>query len=309
EQLIAELMSIFYATAAEKEIHLSANWDVPHRYYYGDQTKIKEIFLNVVSNAVKYTSAGGSVSIDGRELPGDEPGWIKVRTVIEDTGIGMSEEFLPHLFDAFTRERNTTTGKVAGTGLGMPIVKKLVDLMHGTIKVESEVGKGTRVTLEIPHRLAEETYAGHAEHAGQDEEAPRPEILQGRHILLAEDNELNAEIATIVLEECGCTVDHAEDGIRCVAMVEQQPADRYDIILMDIQMPNMDGYKAARTIRRLQDKAKANIPIVAMTANAFEEDKQNALKAGMNGHLAKPLDTQKLMATLESILSRKQEEA
>lgn len=297
--VITELMSVFESDVKKKNISIYSEWDVPHRYIIVDVTKIKEIFLNLISNAVKYTPEGGTITIRGVELPCDKVGYICIKTEIEDNGIGMSKEYLPYLFEPFTRERNSTSTKVIGTGLGMPIVKKLVGLMGGNIEVESELGKGTKFTLILYHRLANESY--HINEIKIPEEEKK-KILQGKHILLAEDNELNAEIAKTILEESGFIVDHVEDGIQCVAKMEQMPAGSYDLILMDIQMPNMDGYKATHAIRELTDEVKASIPIVAMTANAFEEDKRMALSKGMNAHIAKPIDIEKIEEVLFSIL-------
>ncbi|MDO4484185.1 MAG: ATP-binding protein [Clostridia bacterium] len=304
DEIESEIMSIFGETVTKKQLHITSDISGTRRHVLGDQTKIKEIFLNLISNAVKYTPDGGSVTIRSRELPCNEDGYVLVETVIEDNGIGMSEDYLPHLFDSFTRERNTTTGKVAGTGLGMPIVKKLVDLMGGTIRVESELGKGTRFTMVLRHKLAD------AQDITQQPviDAQQMQLMQGSHFLLAEDNDLNAEIAAIMLEDRGITVDRAEDGIQCVAKMEQMPAGTYDMILMDIQMPNMDGYKAAQTIRQLKDPKKASIPILAMTANAFEEDRKNALAAGMNGHLSKPIDMNKAEQVICALLAEKEKQ-
>ena len=216
----------------------------------------------------------------------------------------MSAEFLPHIFDEFTRERTSTESKVAGTGLGMPIVKKLVDLMHGTIAVESELGKGTKFTLTLLHRIAD-TADAKSESEYSDEY--RIGDYAGKRILLAEDNELNAEIAMTILEEEGFLVEHAEDGIVCVDMLQKAAPDYYDLILMDIQMPNMDGYKATQIIRRLPDKQKAAIPIIAMTANAFEEDRKNAFRVGMNWHIAKPIDFKLLTQKLSELIGRETE--
>ena len=221
--------------------------------------------------------------------------------MVADTGIGMSAEFLPHIFDEFTRERTSTESKVAGTGSGMPIVKKLVDLMHGTIAVESELGKGTKFTLTLLHRIAD-TADAKSESEYSDEY--RIGDYAGKRILLAEDNELNAEIAMTILEEEGFLVEHAEDGIVCVDMLQKAAPDYYDLILMDIQMPNMDGYKATQIIRRLPDKQKAAIPIIAMTANAFEEDRKNAFRVGMNGHIAKPIVIDEVIKTIARNLDR-----
>lgn len=212
----------------------------------------------------------------------------------------MSEDYLPLLFDAFTREHNTTTGKVAGTGLGMPIVKRLVELMGGSIAVESVLGKGTKFTVILEHKIADEAYYTHRQSEMSDH--AKTELIKGKHILLAEDNELNAEIAMAILENMGILADRVEDGVQCVARIEQMPAGTYDMILMDIQMPNMDGYKATQVIRHFSDEKKANIPIVAMTANAFEEDKKMAFEKGMNGHIAKPIEVHKIEDIMISVL-------
>ena len=294
-----EIMGVFASTAKKKEVQLIYEQQVQHQHVMCDITKVKQIFVNLVSNAVKYTPSGGKVILRSQEIPCDTEGFIFIKTEIIDNGIGMSKEYLPKLFDAFTRERNTTTGKVTGTGLGMPIVKELVEMMGGNIEVESELGKGTKFTVTLRHRIADEKY--YNQKSGIVENV-RKEAFKGRHILLAEDNDLNAEIAITILEEMGLKIDRVEDGIECVSRIEQMPAGSYDLILMDIQMPNMDGYKATQTIRRLADKDKANIPIVAMTANAFKEDEEMALSVGMNGHIAKPIDVDKIGQVLGSIL-------
>lgn len=299
EAVITELISVFESDARKKNIKIHSHWDVQHRYFMADQTKIKEIFLNIISNAIKYTPEGGAVTIRATELPCDRDGYLCVKTEIEDTGIGMSKEYLPYLFEPFTREHNSTTAKVIGTGLGMPIVKKLVELMGGSIEVESEPGKGTRFTLILYHRLADE--AGNVDKT-EISDKEKKEVFQGKHILLAEDNELNAEIAGTILEEGGFLVDRVEDGLQCVEKIRQMPVGSYDLILMDIQMPNMEGYEATHAIRGLEDKAKASIPIVAMTANAFEEDRKMALSQGMNAHIAKPMDIGKIEEVLFTIL-------
>ena len=212
----------------------------------------------------------------------------------------MSEEFLPSLFEAFARERNTTMGKVAGTGLGMPIIKKYVDMMGGTIEAESKLGEGSRFTVTLEYRIADKNY--YEQDTEKASDMDETDGISGKHILLAEDNDLNAEIAEFILADMGLLVDRVEDGIQCVAKMEQEPAGTYDLILMDIQMPNMDGYKATQTIRKLSDPKKAGITIVAMTANAFDEDRKNAYKAGMNWHIAKPIRVDELLSALTEIL-------
>ncbi|MDO4488134.1 MAG: response regulator, partial [Eubacteriales bacterium] len=247
-----------------------------------------------------YTPAGGRVDVYVSELPGDKEGYTKYRASVVDTGIGMSKDFLPHIFDEFSREHTSTESKVTGTGLGMPIVKKILDIMNGEIEIESEPGKGTTVTITIPARLAGENVNAEAESGS--EEVYDDSVFNGRRLLIAEDNDLNAEIAMAVLNEAGFETERAENGIVCVDMVQKAEAGYYDLILMDIQMPEMDGYKATGIIRQLSDKDKASIPIIAMTANAFEEDKENALKAGMNAHVAKPFKVDVLKRTIGDIL-------
>ena len=290
---------LFDAQMKEKGVRFYHSVHVEHPDVMLDETKMREILLNLLSNALKYTPVGGEVSMTLTELPSEEKGEAIYQTVIADTGIGMSEEFLPHLFEDFSREHSSTESGVSGTGLGTAIVKKLVDLMNGTISVESQLGKGTRIILTVRHKIAAQNDMKVAEtmiHHYQTED------FAGKRILLAEDNDLNAEIAMAILSEAGFILERAEDGIICVDKVEKADPDYYDLILMDIQMPNMDGYKATRMIRGLSDQKKAHLPIIAMTANAFEEDRQNAFKAGMNGHIAKPIHVETLLQRLAEIL-------
>ena len=291
---------IFQAEAEKKGIHLEMEYKVQHEHVICDETKNREVFLNLISNAVKYTASGGTITIRIAELGCDRQDYVRIQTEVIDTGIGMSEEFLPSLFEAFARERNTTAAKVAGTGLGMPIIKKYVDMMGGTIEVESKLGEGSKFTVIMEYRIADKGYYEQDTDPSPDTE--ETDRISGKHVLLAEDNDLNAEIAEFILEDMGLIVDRVEDGIQCVARMEQKPAGTYDLILMDIQMPNMDGYKATQAIRRLADKEKAGIPIIAMTANAFEEDRKKALAKGMNGHIAKPVDAEKVKKTILSAL-------
>ena len=300
------IYKIFQAEAEKKGIHLEMEYDVQHEHVICDETKNREIFLNLISNAVKYTASGGAVTIRITELDCDRKDYVRIQTQVIDTGIGMSEEFLPSLFEAFARERNTTAAKVAGTGLGMPIIKKYVDMMGGTIEAESKLGEGSRFTVTLEYRIADKNY--YEQDTEKASDMDETDGISGKHILLAEDNDLNAEIAEFILEDMGLLVDRVEDGIQCVAKMEQEPAGTYDLILMDIQMPNMDGYKATEVIRGLSDKSKATIPIIAMTANAFEEDKKKALEKGMNGHIAKPVAAEKVEKTILSVLSRRSEQ-
>ena len=295
EDVRKSLFAVFDEKARKKNIALHCTMNVEHEHVLTDVTKVKEIFVNILSNAIKYTPSGGSVMMSVDELPCDEPGYMIVRNRVSDTGIGMSQDYMTKIFDAFTREQNTTKSKIAGTGLGMSIVRKYVDLLGGTIDVESELGKGSTITVTLKHKIADESYyvKKHIEESGKGSE-----ILEGRNILLAEDNDLNAEITEAILERAGIKTERVEDGIQCVNMLEKMPAGTYDMILMDIQMPKMNGYKATQAIRRLPDKDKACIPIIAMTANAFEEDKRDALAVGMNGHIAKPIELDKLLSML-----------
>ena len=302
EEIQQSLFVVFDDEAKKKNIAFHYTMNVEHRHVLTDITKVKEIFVNIMSNAMKYTPSGGSVMVNVDELPCDESGYMIVRTRVSDTGIGMSQDYLAKIFEAFTRERNTTKSKITGSGLGMAIVKKYVELLGGTIDVESELGKGSTFTVTLKHRIADESYyeKKHVENHGTGSE-----ILEGRNILLAEDNDLNAEIAEAILERAGLKIERVEDGIQCVNQIEKMPAGTYDMILMDIQMPKMDGYKATQEIRHLPDKDKACIPIIAMTANAFDEDKKKALEGGMDGFLSKPIVIEELIHTLQNTMERK----
>ena len=303
EDVWKSLFAVFDEKARKKNISLHYTMNVEHEHVLTDITKVKEILVNILSNAIKYTPAGGSVMVYVDELPCDESGYMIVRIRISDTGIGMSQDYLTKIFEAFTREKNTTKSKIAGTGLGMSIVKNYVDLLGGTIDVESELGKGSTFTVTLKHRIADERYyvKKHIEESGTGNE-----ILEGRNILLAEDNDLNAEIAEAILERAGLRIERVENGIQCVNRILKMPAGTYDMIFMDIQMPQMDGYKATQTIRNLPDKDKACIPIIAMTANAFAEDKKKTMEAGMNAHLSKPLNVPELMDTIRKFCDGKQ---
>ena len=305
EDVWKSLFAVFDEKARKKNISLHYTMNVEHEHVLTDVTKVKEILVNILSNAIKYTPAGGSVMVMVYvdELHCDESGYMIVRIRISDTGIGMSQDYLTKIFEAFTREKNTTKSKIAGTGLGMSIVKNYVDLLGGTIDVESELGKGSTFTVTLKHRIADERYyvKKHIEESGTGNE-----ILEGRNILLAEDNDLNAEIAEAILERAGLRIERVENGIQCVNRILKMPAGTYDMIFMDIQMPQMDGYKATQTIRNLPDKDKACIPIIAMTANAFAEDKKKTMEAGMNAHLSKPLNVPELMDTIRKFCDGKQ---
>lgn len=296
------LFFLFESQMKAKGIEFVRSINVVHNEVLCDEIKLREIFLNILSNALKYTPSGGKVSMDLSELPSENPDIALYQTVIQDSGIGMSQEFLPHIFEEFTRERSSTESRVNGTGLGMAIVKKLVNLLGGFLQVESQIGKGTKFTVVLPHRITSKKSISCSD--GKSSEI-NIESFKGKRILLAEDNELNAEIAISILEEAGFEIEHASDGIICVDMLEKAHQTYYDLILMDIQMPNMDGYKATQTIRKFQNRKKAEIPIIAMTANAFEEDRRNAIKAGMNGHISKPINVETLMQTLSEFFEEK----
>lgn len=254
--------------------------------------------LNLVSNAIKYTPEGGKIHCSIKQYPYPDEGWVYQEFSVEDNGIGMSEEFQKQIFESFARERSSTMSGIEGTGLGMGIVKNLVDLMNGTISIKSKVGEGSTFTFRIPCRVAsyEDTQPKRAVGSFGENK------IKGKRILLAEDNDLNAEIAIELLSEEGFEVDRAEDGVKCFELLEKAPAGHYSIILMDIQMSVLDGYSATSKIRKMSDPEKANIPIIAMTANAFAEDRKRALDVGMNDHVAKPIDMNVLIPTLEKYL-------
>ena len=262
---------------------------------------MQEILSNLISNAIKYMPEGGKVLIDVQEFPYNQEGHTLIQTKVSDTGIGMSEEFLPSLFELFTRERNTTLSKIPGTGLGMAIVKNLMDSMNGSIEAESELGKGSTFTITIPHKIAYKDYTNRNIEPSNEFDID----FKGKTILLAEENELNAEIKTTILSEMGFVVKAVENGILCVNEMLHQPANTFDLILMDIQIPNMDGYKATDCIRHLLQPEKANIPIIAMSANTFEEDKKKAFDVKMNDYITKPIDFQKMEVVLKQVLSKK----
>lgn len=290
--------SIIDRSVKERDIHFSRTINIEHSNIMCDTMKLRIIYLNILNNAIKYTPAGGSIRMNLEELPSDKPGYCVFKTVISDTGIGISKDFLPHIFDNFSREKTSSKSGIYGAGLGMPVVKNLVEIMGGSVTVESIPGKGTDVTLLIPHRIVEREELFRLT---QVKNSVEHRMIEGKRILLAEDNELNAEIATIILSDAGFQCDHVMDGTEAIKAMEEHPEDYYDLVLMDIQMPVMDGYKATHIIRQLEGK-KAEIPIVAITANAMEEDKKLAIAEGMNGHISKPIDISKLLDTLFSII-------
>ena len=291
-------IAMFRNQADSKGQTLTVTTQLPYPYIYADIPHLTEVCTNLVSNAVKYTGAGGTIRCGITQKPGEKEGWCDTVVTVADNGIGMSQEFQKHIFEPFERERTSTVSKVEGSGIGMGIVKKLVGLMGGTVEVESKIGVGSTFTVTIPCRIASEDET----QAKRETNPSDQKCLCGTRILLTEDNDLNAEIATELLQEEGCTVDRAKDGVECVDMLEKAANGTYQLILMDIQMPVMNGYDATKKIRRMDDPQKANIPIVAMTANAFSEDKQVALDAGMNDHIAKPINMSVLVPTLRKYL-------
>ena len=291
-------IAMFRNQADSKGQTLAVTTHLLHPYIYADVPHLTEVCTNLVSNAVKYTGANGTIRCDVTQKPGEKEGWCDMLVTVADNGIGMSQEFQERIFEPFERERTSTVSKVEGSGIGMGIVKKLVGLMGGTVEVESKIGVGSKFTVTIPCRIALQEEA----QAKREINPSNQKCLCGTRILLTEDNDLNAEIATELLQEEGCTVDRAKDGVECVDMLEKAADGTYQLILMDVQMPVMNGYDATKVIRRMDDPQKANIPIVAMTANAFSEDKQVALDAGMNDHIAKPIDMSVLVPTLRKYL-------
>ena len=291
---------VFEEDVKKKGIHFYVKTNVEHKYAYCDQTKLQEIYLNIVSNAIKYTPQDHAITINIQEVPSMQENFARYIFICEDTGYGMSEDFVPHIFEEFSREHTTTENKIIGTGLGLSIVKSMIDLMGGTIQVESHEGKGTKFTVDVSLEIASSEDVNETEDVSNE-----ININEGKHkrILLAEDNDLNAEIACEILKSEGYLVEHASHGQQCVEMLQEAEDGYYDLILMDIQMPFMDGYEACKEIRKMKDTQKANIPIIAMTANAFEEDKQMAIKAGMNDHVPKPMDMRVLSPVLQKYLS------
>lgn len=291
-------IAMFRNQADSKGQTITVTTHLLHPYVYVDIPHLTEVCTNLVSNAVKYTGAGGTICCDITQKPGEKESWCNMVITVADNGIGMSQEFQKHIFEPFERERTSTVSKVEGSGIGMGIVKKLVGLMGGTVAVESKIGVGSTFTVTIPCRIASEDET----QAKRETNPSDQKCLCGTRILLTEDNDLNAEIATELLQEEGCTVDRAKDGVECVDMLEKAANGTYQLILMDIQMPVMNGYDAAKKIRRMGDPQKANIPIIAMTANAFTEDRQAALDAGMNDHIAKPINMNILVPTIQKYL-------
>ena len=291
-------IAMFQNQADSKGQTLTVTAQLQHPYVYADIPHLTEVCTNLVSNAVKYTGACGTIRCDVTQKPSKKEGWCDTVITVADNGIGMSQEFQKHIFEPFERERTSTVSKVEGSGIGMGIVKKLVGLMGGTVEVESKIGVGSTFTVTIPCRIASQE----ERQAKRDTTSSDKKSLSGTKILLAEDNDLNAEIAVELLQEEGCAVDRAKDGVECVDMLEKAANGTYQLILMDIQMPVMNGYDAAKKIRRMDDLPKAEIPIIAMTANAFSEDKQAALDAGMNDHVSKPINMNILVPTIQKYL-------
>ena len=297
-EMVEAMNTVFESSLTKKSLEYQCSLNVVHDQILCDKTKMEEIILNVVSNSIKYTNPHGKITVSIDELDSEDEKNANYKVVVEDNGIGMSQDYLPHIFEEFSREYTSTETRVAGTGLGLPIVKSLVDRMDGTIEVESEEGKGTRFIMKFSFPVSLENQVR------EKEKQNIPDItekLEGKRILLAEDNELNAEIAETVLEETGIKVKHVEDGIQCIEELKKMPEKYYDVILMDVQMPNMDGYTATQRIRDLDD-SRAEIPIIAMTANAYDEDRRKAQEAGMDGFLAKPLDVDEMMRLLAQII-------
>ena len=297
-EMVEAMNTVFESSLTKKSLEYQCSLNVVHDQILCDKTKMEEIILNVVSNSIKYTNPHGKITVSIDELDSEDEKNADYKVVVEDNGIGMSQDYLPHIFEEFSREHTSTETRVAGTGLGLPIVKSLVDRMGGTIEVESEEGKGTRFIMKFSFPVSLENQVR------EKEKQNIPDItekLEGKRILLAEDNELNAEIAETVLEETGIKVKHVEDGIQCIEKLKKMPEKYYDVILMDVQMPNMDGYTATQRIRDLDD-SRAEIPIIAMTANAYDEDRRKAQEAGMDGFLAKPLDVDEMMRLLAQII-------
>jgi CheY-like chemotaxis protein len=311
--LIEDLKTIIQPAVEEKLQHFTVDISgIKNQIIQTDKLRLNQLLLNILSNAVKFTNERGNISlkVSEEEVPAEnkQPQTSMYEFRIKDDGIGMSREFQKIIFDSFTRERTSTVSGIQGTGLGMAITKKIVDMLGGTIEVQSEEGQGSEFIVRIPCKISSEKNE-QVEQSGQVKEAPVKADFSGKRVLLAEDNEMNQMIAVENLENVGFAVEVANDGLEAVEKVSANPAGYYDIILMDIQMPKMDGYEAARRIRALPEPEKASVPIVAVTANAFGEDCEAALKAGMNKHLAKPYDIPQIIQTLYSLLYTEKDEA
>ena len=302
DALFHRVNTVFEEDIRKKNLQYHADLDIRHHYVVCNQTKLQEIMLNIISNAIKYTPEGHSIHVEIHEAASENPSKIHYIFLCEDTGIGMSEEYLPHVYEEFSREHTTTENKVQGTGLGLSIIKSMIELMGGSIQVESRQGIGTKFTVDFSFDIAskEEVY-------GNQNTMKPPEIhtIKGTRILLVEDNELNAEIAKTVLEDDGALVTRVEDGQQAVELFKEKPAGTFDAILMDLMMPVMDGYTATKKIRSLERSDAKTIPIIAMTANAFQEDAEKCIAVGMNAHLAKPLDIEKVMITICHLVKKK----
>ena len=300
DALFHRVNTVFEEDVRKKNLQYHAVLDVRHHYVVCDQTKLQEIMLNIISNAIKYTPEGHSIYVEVHEAVSENPSKIRYIFSCEDTGIGMSEEYLPHIYEEFSREHSTTENKVPGTGLGLPIIKSMIELMGGSIQVESRQGIGTKFTIDLSFDIAlkEEVY-------GSEDtiESSAIHTIKGKRILLVEDNELNAEIAKTVLEDVGALITRAENGQQALELFKEKPAGTFDVILMDLMMPVMDGYTVTRKIRELERSDAKTVPIIAMTANAFQEDAEKCIAVGMNAHLAKPLDIEKMKKTIKSICS------
>lgn len=327
---VDEMMDTIMAGAVqEKKLKFLRKVSIRHEDVICDPLKVHEIFLNIFSNAVKYTPEGGTITAVTEELPCSREGYGLYRTSISDTGIGIDEEYMPHLFESFSREKTSSESGITGSGLGLSIVKSLVEMMQGTIEVKSERGKGTTFSVTLPYKIidkaatqvTDQAAADMEKHSsvravgnisgiwdenaaeGADRVSEEWERLRGKRILLAEDNELNAEITVTILKDEGILTEVAADGEQAVKMLKEAPDGYYDLILMDVQMPVMNGYDATRQIRKLRNQKKASIPVIAMTANAFEEDRNEAFAAGMDEHVAKPVEIKKLMKKIAKYIN------
>ena len=299
KKIYQDLKVITEGTLQKKHLKFQVNVSITHETVICDPLKLREIFVNILGNAVKYTPEHGTITMTVTEIGSEKENYAAYRTVIQDSGIGINQKYLEHIFEPFSREKNSSESGVIGTGLGLSIVKSLVEMMDGSISVESEEGKGTKFTIILSHRIAGEQEADKEEN--ENDEHACAEKLEGKRILIAEDNALNAEIIMTILKDYRISAELAGDGAVAVDMLEKNPEGYYDMILMDIQMPHMDGYEATEKIRALEDR-RADIPIVAMTANAFEEDRRAAFAAGMNGHIAKPIQITQLLKTISELL-------